>query len=79
MGRGETISGPAFVVRPMTEADARVVAGWRYPGPYAFYNADADPSDLAELLDPPEWGLRYFAVDGDDHQLAGFFVFKQRR
>jgi [ribosomal protein S18]-alanine N-acetyltransferase len=28
------------------------------------------------LLDPAEWGVRYFAVDGDDQQLVGFFVFK---
>lgn len=76
MGRGETHTSAAFVVRPMTEVDALAVAGWRYPEQYAFYNADADPADLAELLDPAEWGLRYFAVDGDDHQLAGFFVFK---
>jgi len=48
----------AFAVAPMTEADARAVAGWRYPGPYAFYDADQDPDDLAELLDPSEWGRR---------------------
>ncbi|HEX8123064.1 MAG TPA: GNAT family protein [Solirubrobacteraceae bacterium] len=47
------------------------------PGAYDFYDADADPADLAELLDPGEWGTRYFAADGADGRLAGFFVFKR--
>ena len=66
----------AFAVRPMRETDARAVAGWRYPGPYAFYDADQDPGDLAELLDPSEWGRRYFAADDERGALAGYFVFK---
>ena len=41
----------------MTAADARAVAAWKYPGDYSFYDADAD--DLAELLNPAEWGHRY--------------------
>ena len=59
----------------MTEADAKAVAGWRYPGEYAFYDWPNDPDDLAELLDPAEWGRRYFAADAEG-ALAGFFVFK---
>ena len=58
---------PEFVIRPMTAADAHSIATWRYPGEYSFYDADADPDDLAELLDPAEWGRRYFAAD----ELAG--------
>ena len=66
-----------FAVRPMTAADAHAVAGWRYPGEYSFYDADADPGDLAELLDPAEWGHRYFAVDElGQHKLAGFVMVK---
>jgi [ribosomal protein S18]-alanine N-acetyltransferase len=65
-----------FAIRPMTAADARAIAAWRYPGPYAFYNADADPADLAELLDPSGWGRRYFAADDAAGELAGHFVFK---
>ena len=65
-----------FVVRAMTAGDAHAIAAWRYPGAYAFYDADADPGDLAELLDPAQWGRRYFAVDGADGALAGRFVFK---
>ena len=67
---------PGFAVRAMAEDDAHAVATWRYPGEYAFYDGDADADDLAELLDPGEWGRRYFAVDGADDQLVGFFVFK---
>jgi ribosomal-protein-alanine N-acetyltransferase len=43
----------------MAAADARAVAAWKYPGDYSFYDADADADDLAELLNPAEWGHRY--------------------
>jgi ribosomal-protein-alanine N-acetyltransferase len=69
------VHGDGFVIRPMTETDARAVAAWHYPGVYSFYDWDQDPDDLAELLDPAEWGGRYFAVD-DQHEQAGLFVFK---
>src|SRR4051794_29691231 len=65
-----------FVIRPMNAADARAIAAWRYPEPYAFYNSDADPADLAELLDPVQWGRRYFAADDVAGELVGLFVFK---
>jgi GNAT superfamily N-acetyltransferase len=59
----------------MTAADAPTVAAWRYPGEYAFYDADADAGDLAELLNPAEWGRRYFAADEvPPRELAGFLV-----
>jgi ribosomal-protein-alanine N-acetyltransferase len=68
---------PDFAVRSMTAADAHAIAAWRYPGEYAFYDADADPDDLAELLDPAEWGHRYFAVDElRQRELAGFVTVK---
>ena len=61
----------------MTAADAHAVAAWRYPGEYSFYNADADPDDLAELLDPAGWGQRYFAADETArHELAGVLEVK---
>ena len=66
-----------FAIRPMTAADASAIATWRYPGEYSFYDADADPADLAELLDPAEWGQRYFAADElAGHTLAGQLVVK---
>lgn len=64
----------AFVVRPMTAADAEAVAGWRYPGVYKFYNMDEDPADLAELLDPVNWASLYRAVVSGG-ELVGFFSF----
>jgi ribosomal-protein-alanine N-acetyltransferase len=71
------VTVPEFTIRPMMAADARAVAAWRYPGEYSFYDADADPDDLAELLDPAEWGQRYFAADVTaQHELAGFLVVK---
>lgn len=69
------VTRDGFVIRPMTSADAHAIAAWRYPGVYAFYDAEADPDDLAQLLDPAGWGTRYFAADGDD-ELVGHFVFK---
>jgi ribosomal-protein-alanine N-acetyltransferase len=65
-----------FTVRAMTADDALAVAAWQYPDEYAFYNWDADPGDLAELLDPAGWGKQYFAVDGRNGERVGFFDFK---
>ena len=62
---------------PMSEQQARAVADWYYDPPYDFYDAAADPEDLAELLDPVQRDGRYFAVLGDPGSLVGFFMFKQ--
>jgi [ribosomal protein S18]-alanine N-acetyltransferase len=70
------VAAPDFTIRPMTAADAHAVAAWRYPGEYSFYDADADPDDLAELLDPAGWGHRYFAADLAQRELAGFLMVK---
>jgi ribosomal-protein-alanine N-acetyltransferase len=64
----------AFVIRPMTADDAHAIAAWRYADPYSFYDWHRDPDDLAELLDPSEWGRRYFSADDAHGELAGFFV-----
>jgi ribosomal-protein-alanine N-acetyltransferase len=45
------------------------------PEPYSFYDWDRDPGDLADLLNPAGWGVRYFAADDVDRSLAGFFEF----
>jgi ribosomal-protein-alanine N-acetyltransferase len=60
----------------MTADDAHAIAAWRYADPYSFYDWDRDPGDLAELLDPSEWGRRYFSADDADGELAGFLVIK---
>jgi [ribosomal protein S18]-alanine N-acetyltransferase len=56
-----------FEIRPLTEADALEVIGWRYDGPYAAY--DPPPGALQSLTDPSN---RFFAVDGDTCRLVGF-------
>jgi ribosomal-protein-alanine N-acetyltransferase len=56
---------------PMTQVEAEEIATWRYPGEYAFYNADWIPEGLAELLDPAQRRDQYFgARAGGD--LEGF-------
>jgi len=63
----------------MSQRQARAVAAWRYDPPYDFYDAVADPEDLAELLDPAQREGRDFAVLSDPSDLSdlvGFFMFK---
>lgn len=68
--------GGPYAFRQMDGADAREIAGWRYQAPYDFYDADADPADLAELLDPGRREGTYFSVlDGEE--LVGFFQFER--
>ena len=51
-------------VRPLTPADAREIATWRYPGPYATY-------DVAEVM-TPERGYRSVHDGG---RLVGYCCF----
>jgi [ribosomal protein S18]-alanine N-acetyltransferase len=60
----------------MRQTDAEEIASWRYPDEYSFYNWTSDPDDLAELLDPAARGSQYFAVEGADGSLVGFFQYK---
>jgi ribosomal-protein-alanine N-acetyltransferase len=50
--------------RPLAGVDAAVIAGWRYPGPYATYDID-DPSALAR----DHWAV----IDAED--LIGYCCF----
>lgn len=65
-----------FSFRPMMQADAEEIASWRYPDEYSFYDWTSDPDDLAELLDPAARADQYFAVEGADGSLIGFFQYK---
>lgn len=65
-------------IEPLTERDAHEVASWRYDPPYDFYDADADPEDLAELLDPGRRAERYWAARDLDGRLLGFFYYAPR-
>jgi ribosomal-protein-alanine N-acetyltransferase len=59
-------------IEAMGQADAEVIADWRYEPPYDFYDARADDDDLALLLDPERRRDRFFSArEGDE--LAGFF------
>ena len=65
-----------FRLRPLGQADAEEVAAWAYPGEYAFYDAAADADDLALLLDPERRGDDFYAAEGGDGRLAGYFQLK---
>jgi ribosomal-protein-alanine N-acetyltransferase len=65
-----------FTLRPLRQADAEEIAAWTYPGEYAFYDAVADADDLALLLDPQRRGDDFYAADGEDGRLAGYFQLK---
>ena len=69
MSDGASGAAP-FLLRPFTEDDARALVGWRYDGPYAFYDPAAEdlPAILAELP-------AYAAAEDGWGALAGFFVF----
>ena len=65
-----------FRIEPLTQSDAEKIALWHYEGEYAFYDAEADPDDLAELLDPARRGESMFAVRDGARELVGFFAFQ---
>lgn len=65
-----------WVIQALTERDAREIAGWRYLPPYDFYDADRDPGELAELLDPARWPGKYYAALSPADELVGYFVFR---
>lgn len=66
-----------LVIRPMRATDAVQIAQWHYDGEYAFYDMENDPDDLAELMDPQNWGSIYYAAVDAEDSLVGFFCFTQ--
>ena len=65
-----------FDIEPLSQSDAETIASWHYQGEYAFYDAEADAEDLAELLDPALRGDCMFAVRDDAGELVGFFAYQ---
>ena len=65
-----------FRIEPLTQSDAETIATWHYEGEYAFYDAEADPEDLEELLDPALRGDSMFGVRDGAGDLVGFFAFQ---
>jgi ribosomal-protein-alanine N-acetyltransferase len=70
-------TGIEYRFEPMSDDQARAIAGWRYDPPYDFYNSVADPGDLTELLDPAQRANVYFGVLSASGDLVGFFMFKR--
>ncbi len=66
-----------YLLRQMDDAEACEISGWRYDPPYDFYDATADPDDLAELLDPERREDLYFSVLDDENRLVGLFQFEK--
>lgn len=64
---------PRYLFRPMSDEEAREIAGWRYEPPYDFYDSTSDPGDLEELLDPERRKDAYFSVFDKEETLVGFF------
>jgi RimJ/RimL family protein N-acetyltransferase len=53
---------PQLAVRPLTIEDGMDIAGWRYPGPWAVYDA----------LEAPRPDEGYWAICDEDDRLVGF-------
>ncbi len=62
-----------YLLRQMDDAEACEISGWRYD----FYDATADPDDLAGLLDPERRENVYFPALDDENRLVGFFQFER--
>lgn len=60
---------------PMTQEDGEKVADWHYEPPYDFYDARADESELALLLDPERRTGRTFSAHDEAGELVGFFTY----
>ena len=65
-----------FDIRPMSEAEAEEIIGWKYPDEYAFYDMERDVEDMAELRAAHVREVKYRSVYSDD-ELVGFFEFSQ--
>lgn len=62
----------AWTFTPMTQVEAEEIAGWHYPGEYAFYDADFIPEAAGELLDPAQRRDEYHAARTAGGELEGF-------
>jgi RimJ/RimL family protein N-acetyltransferase len=62
----------AWTFTAMTQGEAEEIAGWHYPGEYAFYDADFIPAGVDELLDPAQRRDEYHAARDADGELEGF-------
>lgn len=63
-----------FTFRPMDEAAARAIVGWRYEPPYSFYNSGSGTpeEDVRPFLNPD---YAYYSMTGEDEELVGYCCF----
>jgi len=56
-------------IEPASPGTFELLAAWRYPPPYDFYNGDVDP-----VLEP-EW---FFGAHDEEGELVGFYYFEPK-
>ncbi len=72
-----TEAAEKLVIALMTQADAEQIADWRYDPPYDFYDARADETQLARLLDAERRSDRSFSARDGSGELVGFFTYSR--
>jgi RimJ/RimL family protein N-acetyltransferase len=61
------VDGVRIAIRPASLETQELMASWRYPPPYDFYDGDAEP-----VLNPE----RFFEARDDADRLIGFYYFE---
>lgn len=59
-----------YLVKPMTEVNARKICLWKYDEPYSIYNLSFDSECILELLNGS-----YYSVEDNCEELVGFFCY----
>ncbi|KHE67478.1 GNAT family N-acetyltransferase [Halobacillus sp. BBL2006] len=57
----------------MPQEDAEMIATWKYPEPYSFYDMTADEEDYEEFIHPEKRSEHTYSVY-EDGKLIGFFT-----
>lgn len=71
---GSETDGSGYRLRRALPEEVREIYGWRYDGPYAFYDMSRNPGDLDQMPDP-DGREKFYSVLGPESGLAGFFSF----
>ncbi|MGI8316529.1 GNAT family N-acetyltransferase [Halobacillus mangrovi] len=58
---------------PMPQKDAEIIASWKYPEPYSFYDMTADEEDYEEFIHYEKRSHHTYSVYGNG-ELIGFFT-----
>lgn len=66
--------GAKLTFSPMSPHVTCTIADtWKYPPPYDFYDATADPEDYEEFVNPEQWPQKFWQVRCEE-DLIGFFT-----